>query len=76
KYNIPPELYKPHKNPYGDYPDLGIFSQQRRDPHYPWDDYVNRRDWGEFVDLRFNLHSEDRCDPLFEQSLGYSPRFM
>jgi len=75
KYDIPPEYYRPFKDPIGDYPDPGIMSQEKREPNYNWDDYIDRRNYGEFVEYRFKNNTEDRNDPLHYTNSKFSPTF-
>lgn len=66
KYNLLPEEYQPLPDDgfaVGDYPDLPQSHHDQRDPFYPWDDPIFRRNFGEPMPENSMNLSYDRVDP-------------
>ncbi|KOC65346.1 NADH dehydrogenase [ubiquinone] 1 beta subcomplex subunit 8, mitochondrial [Habropoda laboriosa] len=65
RYGMHPDEYKPfpeEMSDQGDYPDLPWISVEARDPFYPWDFPVTRRNFGEPVHFNDDMMGEDRYD--------------
>ncbi|KAI1301226.1 NADH dehydrogenase [ubiquinone] 1 beta subcomplex subunit 8, mitochondrial [Halotydeus destructor] len=73
KYNLIPEdydVYHPSEG-YGDYPKLTPVGQDARDPYDDFDMHYRRRNYGEMLNLDYDLYTSERHDPNIK--LKYKP---
>ncbi|XP_003702585.1 NADH:ubiquinone oxidoreductase subunit ASHI [Megachile rotundata] len=65
KYGLHPYEYEPYPNDHrylGDYPQLPWIGVVARDPYYPWDYPVIRRNYGDPIHPEQDMMGEDRYD--------------
>ncbi|XP_032689031.1 NADH dehydrogenase [ubiquinone] 1 beta subcomplex subunit 8, mitochondrial [Odontomachus brunneus] len=64
KYHMHPKDYKPCPEEWGmgDYPDLPMIGPGAKDPYYPYDFPVYRKNYHEIVHYQFDMMTEDRHD--------------
>ncbi|XP_054159063.1 NADH dehydrogenase [ubiquinone] 1 beta subcomplex subunit 8, mitochondrial-like [Oppia nitens] len=65
KYNLIPEDYEPYPEGtgYGDYPNLPPVGQDARDPHEDFDYHYRRRNFGETLNINYEIYTSDRHNP-------------
>lgn len=71
KYHLHPKEYKPAPSEecIGDYPDLPMIGPAAKDPYYPYDIPVYRKNYKETLHHKFEIMGEDRF------SYGYKYRY-
>ncbi|XP_064083369.1 NADH dehydrogenase [ubiquinone] 1 beta subcomplex subunit 8, mitochondrial-like [Macrobrachium nipponense] len=65
KYGLRPDEYEPYPDDglgKGDYPKLPVISADARDPYRDWDFPEHRRNFGEPIQVDYDMHGLDRLD--------------
>ncbi|CAG2109967.1 unnamed protein product [Medioppia subpectinata] len=73
KYNLIPEDYEtyPEGSGYGDYPKLPAVGEDVRDPYEDLDYHFRRRNYGETLNIDYDIYTSDRHNP--NETLRYTP---